>query len=324
MARKSDVAKKPDTPVGKANGEASNSQTPAAAAAAAVASPAPPGPKVSPAEGADTEQAAEPVAAPAHAEKKDKDKDAVTIEDLNLPKSIITRLAKGVLPPNTQIQANAILAITKAATVFINHLANAANEKTLASGKKTIMPPDVFDALEDIEYTQFREIIQAEFQKFNDIQTAKRTTYRRKVAAAKKGVPFVDPNASTLSTDASQAGLGEDIDDSTAALGDVSTVSGDGLRSAKKQKPNGPHDDSAMDVDNSEDFQDAESEPEQEEEEEEEEEGDEEEEDDDDEEDNEEEGEDEEDDDEMHDALEEREQDGGDDEALDNGEDSDA
>ena len=64
-------------------------------------------------------------------DRKDKgdksgDKDAaVTIEDLALPKSIITRLAKGVLPPNTQIQANAILALTKSATVFINHLANA-------------------------------------------------------------------------------------------------------------------------------------------------------------------------------------------------------
>jgi histone H3/H4 len=47
------------------------------------------------------------------------------LQDLTLPKSIITRLAKGVLPPNTQIQANAILAMTKSATVFISHLANA-------------------------------------------------------------------------------------------------------------------------------------------------------------------------------------------------------
>ena len=46
-------------------------------------------------------------------------------QDLMLPRSIITRLAKGVLPPNTQIQQNAILAMTKSATVFINHLANA-------------------------------------------------------------------------------------------------------------------------------------------------------------------------------------------------------
>jgi histone H3/H4 len=46
------------------------------------------------------------------------------LQDLTLPKSIITRLAKGVLPPNTQIQANAILALSKSATVFINYLAS--------------------------------------------------------------------------------------------------------------------------------------------------------------------------------------------------------
>lgn len=45
-------------------------------------------------------------------------------KDLNLPKSIVTRLAKGVLPPNTQIQATAILALTKSATVFVNYLAS--------------------------------------------------------------------------------------------------------------------------------------------------------------------------------------------------------
>lgn len=46
------------------------------------------------------------------------------VQDLTLPKSIITRLAKGVLQPNTQIQANAILALSKSATVFINYLAH--------------------------------------------------------------------------------------------------------------------------------------------------------------------------------------------------------
>lgn len=55
-------------------------------------------------------------------------------QELQLPKSIITRLAKGVLPPNTQIQANAILAMTKSATVFINHLANAYVPLSMQSG----------------------------------------------------------------------------------------------------------------------------------------------------------------------------------------------
>lgn len=110
---------------------------------------------------ASTPVAAEETSPPANPqqEKKDKDKekdaqkakgeDAITIEvcvcsarvlkyinphkekanfrlsqDLNLPKSIVTRLAKGTLPPNTQIQGNAILALSKSATVFISYLAS--------------------------------------------------------------------------------------------------------------------------------------------------------------------------------------------------------
>lgn len=45
-------------------------------------------------------------------------------QELNLPKSVISRLAKGVLPPNIQIQGNAVLALRQSATVFINYLAS--------------------------------------------------------------------------------------------------------------------------------------------------------------------------------------------------------
>jgi DNA polymerase epsilon subunit 3 len=44
------------------------------------------------------------------------------LQDLNLPKSIVQRLAKGVLPPNTQIQKDALLAMSKSATVFVNYI----------------------------------------------------------------------------------------------------------------------------------------------------------------------------------------------------------
>ncbi|KAI0906116.1 histone-fold-containing protein [Ustulina deusta] len=246
-------------------------------------------------------------------ERKDKDKDSskepVTLEDLTLPKSIITRLAKGVLPSNTQIQANAILAMSKSATVFINHLANAANEHTLNNNKKTIMPGDVFAALEDIEFPFFRERLEAEFKKFNDTQTTKRNTYRRKVAAQKKAEKpspdAADPNTSVISTA------------STATESNLAPRS-------KKQKPNAAHEESAMDVDGDEsqeppDASDAETEPEQEHEEDEEDEenaeGGEEEDDDDDEE--------EENEDEMHDRLEERQNREDDDDVLDNDGDSD-
>ncbi|KAI1383108.1 histone-fold-containing protein [Hypoxylon trugodes] len=208
---------------------------PAAAAAQAAATLAAARAKPTPSIEMDSHRPAE-AAPPADKDKKESKengaKDSVSIEDLNLPKSIITRLAKGVLPPNTQIQANGILAMSKSATVFINHLANAANERTQASNKKTIMPADVFNALETIEFDFMRERLEAEFQKFNEVQTTKRNTYRRKVAAAKKAEKAAasqeDPNASIVST-------------STVATTNAP-------RASKKQKPNAP-DDSAMDID---------------------------------------------------------------------------
>ncbi|KAI1433300.1 histone-fold-containing protein [Xylaria sp. CBS 124048] len=179
---------------------------------------------------------------------KDKDKDNVAIEELSLPKSIITRLAKGVLPSNTQIQGDAVKAMTRSATVFISHLASAANDHTMAANKKTIMPADVFDALDDVEFSSFREQLEAEFKKFNDTQTSKRTMYRRKVAAQKKA------DKSTTSV--------------TSAAGADGTS--DSLPRGKKQKRIAAHDDSTMDIDGDEtqepaDASDAETEPEQEE-----------------------------------------------------------
>lgn len=240
-------------------------------------------------------------------EKKDREKDsskeAVTIEDLTLPKSIITRLAKGVLPSNTQIQANAILAMSKSATIFVNHLANAANEHTLNSNKKTIMPADVFAALEDIEFPFFRERLEAEFKKFNDTQTTKRNTYRRKVAAQKKaGKPDTDAaNPDTSMVSAASA-----------------TVEPDQAPRSKKQKTSAAHEESTMDIDGDEtqephDASDAETEPDQEPEEDDEEEEDQ---------DNAEEEDDEDDDeaeneDEVHDRLEERQTRDDHDDALD-------
>ncbi|KAF4446635.1 DNA polymerase epsilon subunit D [Fusarium austroafricanum] len=145
-----------------------------------------------------------------NAEKKDKDKDKdkehkehITIEDLALPKSIITRLSKGVLPPNTQIQANAIMALSQSTTVFINYLASHANENTVNAGKKTIAPADVFKALEETEFAFLREPLEAEFTKFNAIQTEKRTSYRQKVRAKKSDGADTDmPDTSNIETDA--------------------------------------------------------------------------------------------------------------------------
>ncbi|ROW11514.1 hypothetical protein VMCG_00981 [Cytospora schulzeri] len=246
-------------------------------------------------------------------------KEAVTIpiEELQLPKSIITRLAKGVLPPNTQIQANAILAMTKSATVFINHLANAANEVTSLQNKKTIMPADVFRALDDIEFGFMRERVEAEFSKFNETQTTKRSAYRKKVSAAKKATK---PAGADAGADTSMAGTDGDTtmagaDTTTTSAAGSSTAGGGGQHRSKKARTDG--NDEKMDVDDDvEDASDPESVPDEDEDEEEEEAAEEEEEG--------EEGDDgNEENDEERDELEEREDRPDEDEALDDGNNSD-
>ncbi|UNI15041.1 DNA-directed DNA polymerase [Purpureocillium takamizusanense] len=227
-ARKSDHRKS----VGDAGGPIAVTATPGAESAATQQ---PQG--SSPAAGA-AAAAAGAGAAPERKEKeaKDKDhkdKDAVTIEDLTLPKSIITRLAKGVLPPNTQIQANAILAMSKSATVFINYLASHANEHTVNAGKKTVLPADVFKALDDTEFSFLREPLEAEFAKFNAIKTEKRTSYRAKVKstgkdeAVKRQPPSEDADMADQTASAATAHAPDTI---------VSASSGQAPHRAKKPR----------------------------------------------------------------------------------------
>ncbi|RDL41930.1 uncharacterized protein BP5553_01909 [Venustampulla echinocandica] len=109
-------------------------------------------------------------------------RDGINIEDLNLPKSIVTRLAKGVLPPNTQIQGNAMLAMTKSATVFVNYLASHANEHAVQQNRRTLQTGDVFAALDELEFSDWKPRLEAELAKFNEIQSEKRNTYRKKLA----------------------------------------------------------------------------------------------------------------------------------------------
>ncbi|KAK1471830.1 DNA polymerase epsilon subunit D [Colletotrichum cuscutae] len=300
--RKSDASRRSDVSNARfivMDEEPSTSTTPAKAAAS-------PATAANAAGTPSSASAAKPSSAtPATTEKKESqthdkmakaDRDALTIEDLSLPKSIITRLAKGVLPPQTQIQANAVLAMGKSATVFINYLASHANEITTNAGKKTVSAEDVFKALDDIEFGFLREPLEQEFAKYTQIQNAKRTNYRNKVAAKKGGAA-----AGAAGTASADASLLSNPDDSV-----MTAASTDTAPRSKKARV----DDSAMTVD--EEAEDAETEPEEEAEEEEDEEADEEEEEEDDDED--EEGSSEE----MHDALETKEGEGSDvDEALD-------
>jgi len=76
---------------------------------------------------------------------------------MELPKATVERIAKNVLPDNTQISNEAKLAITKAAQVFILYITATANEIKEEKGKGIIAPEHVIRALEDTEFAMFIE-----------------------------------------------------------------------------------------------------------------------------------------------------------------------
>ncbi|TKX19977.1 DNA polymerase epsilon subunit D [Elsinoe australis] len=143
---------------------------------------------------------------------KPRDERGLSVEELNLPRTMVQRLAKGVLPSNTQIQKDALLAISKSATVFVNFLASNASEIALASGKKTIAPKDVYAALKENEFETFLERVKDETEKYNEIQCDKRNTYRRTKAAEKKAATGGSTNGDAMEEDGAVKVNGADAD----------------------------------------------------------------------------------------------------------------
>ncbi|OJZ88143.1 hypothetical protein ASPFODRAFT_530770 [Aspergillus luchuensis CBS 106.47] len=122
----------------------------------------------------------------------------VSIEDYLLPRSLTLRLAKSVLPPNTSIQKDAVLAIQKAATVFVSYLSSHANEATL---KRTVAPSDVFSAISELEFDGFRTRLEQELEAFTELKAGKRR--------AKKG----DSSSTTTAAAAAAEGVGKDAEE---------------------------------------------------------------------------------------------------------------
>ncbi|CAD0097513.1 unnamed protein product [Aureobasidium mustum] len=130
-----------------------------------------------------------------------------SVEDLALPRTMISRLAKGVLPPNTSIHKDALLALSKSCTVFVNFL---------ASKQKTIQPADVIAALKENEFEHFIPRLEAELKKYNTVQCDKRNSYRRKIREEK---------ASKTGDDGKPTDSGAENGDADASMLDATEMS---------------------------------------------------------------------------------------------------
>ncbi|KAI9487172.1 MAG: histone-fold-containing protein [Benjaminiella poitrasii] len=103
-----------------------------------------------------------------------------TIEDNELPKANVARVLKAALPPGTALQKDAKLAVSKAATVFINYISSVANDVAKAANHKTISAPDVFKALEIIELDHLAPQLQESLTVFQQITLEKKQKKKEK------------------------------------------------------------------------------------------------------------------------------------------------
>ncbi|TFY62978.1 hypothetical protein EVG20_g6509 [Dentipellis fragilis] len=96
--------------------------------------------------------------------------DAVSegIENFELPRSLVTRIARSALPENTKMQKDTVLSLVKGSTVFINYLAATAHDVAHSKQHKSISASDVLKALEIIEFGDLVGTMQTELLAYRD------------------------------------------------------------------------------------------------------------------------------------------------------------
>ncbi|KAK4515820.1 Phenylalanine 4-monooxygenase (Phe-4-monooxygenase) [Mucor velutinosus] len=102
-----------------------------------------------------------------------------TIEDNELPKANVTRVLKSALPPGTALQKDARLAVSKAATVFINYVSSVANDVAKGANHKTISAADVFKALDICELEHMVPELQESLAAYQQIVLDKKQQKKR-------------------------------------------------------------------------------------------------------------------------------------------------
>ncbi|KAL1757873.1 hypothetical protein FB107DRAFT_259300 [Schizophyllum commune] len=131
------------------------------------------------------------------------------IENFELPKSVVTKIAKSALPDNVKLQKETVLSLIKGSTVFINYLAH-----------KSVSASDVIKALEVLEFGDLVEPLNAELNIFRGAPAKPADNKGRRSSTA--------TTPGTTYTSATTGGKGKAPPGTTAskgpAVGSVSTA----------------------------------------------------------------------------------------------------
>ncbi|KAJ3297924.1 hypothetical protein HK104_011384 [Borealophlyctis nickersoniae] len=148
-----------------------------------------------------------------------------SIEDCDLPKTIIARVLKAGLPDNAIVAKDAKAALTKSCTVFINYLTATACDINKSSGHKSINANDIFKALEILEFDEFTPKVRAAVQAFQQNAREKRQEYKKNLMARKAGEEEGPEEDAERATEEEQ-GADEDSDGEDASQPRESTGRG--------------------------------------------------------------------------------------------------
>ncbi|BFZ57603.1 hypothetical protein PYCC9005_004655 [Savitreella phatthalungensis] len=105
-----------------------------------------------------------------------------TFDESTVPRSTVRNLARPVLPTDGTgtITRDALMALTKGTSVFISYIAALAQEACAAKRRKTVLPQDVWEALEKAEMSQFVEDLKADHDEAEQRKIEKRELGKRK------------------------------------------------------------------------------------------------------------------------------------------------
>lgn len=79
------------------------------------------------------------------------------MEDLNLRHIVIQKIIRQVLPRNISLGKDVKNAMAKAAAIFILYVTSQSTQFAQKVNRKTILPQDIFDALEEAEFEELIE-----------------------------------------------------------------------------------------------------------------------------------------------------------------------
>jgi len=127
----------------------------------------------------------------------------VNIDDLRLPQAVVARIAKEALPSNVAVSKEARIAIARAASVFILHATNFANEAAVNAKRKTITAPDILYAVKQLECDELEQPVR------EAVELWKSSRQQKAVESKKRRASKAD-NPSNGAHDAAEDGIAEE------------------------------------------------------------------------------------------------------------------